>query len=1000
MLRATLACLHLLVLFGSIMVSLRPAQVIVGSRSLRVTLWVACLSICLGWLGWIPSQRILAQQAPAAEPTIAPGEGLTKPGLGDREALQFFETHVRPILIDHCLECHSEETEASGGLLLDRRAGWERGGDSGPAIVPGDAAASLLILAIAYEDPHLEMPPEGKLSDEAIGWLKEWITQGAFDPRTQPAAKKPTTGLTLERAKEHWAYQPFHLHPVPSVAASSWIDSWIDAALEKQPLIRSQPVPRAALLRRWMADLHGLIPTPEEIEAFEGDRNPDALERMVDQLLASPRYGERMARRWMDTVRFGESLTLRGFVFPDAWRYRDYCIEAFQSDLAWDQFLTEQIAGDLIETEDWRKQQRGSIAAMFWLLGNTNLEEQDKKQLDLDVIDEQLDVFGRAVLGQTLGCARCHDHKFDPIPTSDYYAMAGILNGSQVLEHANVSKWIESPLAVSDAMQRERQQLESERVSLQEQIQSIDAKLKPQQGSVPVDRLAGVVVDDAAAKRVGDWKPSSSVQPFVGSGYLHDGNSNRGSKTITFQPPSLAPGRYEVRLSYTHGDNRATNAMVEVFSADGQQEHRIDQKKAAPIGGLWVSLGTYRFEQDGQAYVIVSNVGADGHVIADAVQFLPESASDGSAGQVAAKGPEGDVKQNQSLQQTREQLQKQLKKLDQQLASFPRAMVLKPRPDAGDLTVMIRGSVHQPGPKVPRGFLRAVRWQSDHQPDVEEASIDRIDLARWVTDPRHPLTARVAANRIFSWVMGEGLVRTVDEFGTTGSPPTHPELLDSLAYRWVREGWSTKRLVRELVLSDAYARRSDLPEGRSQTQVDPENLWLARGAQKRLDAETLRDSLLRISGQLDLMMFGKRFPGQLEADYGFQSDSTARSVYLPAFRNAPSDFLLAFDLADPSSVVGQRSRTVIPQQALTLLHHPWVIEQSELAADRLLKQASESGQVVSLAYRTVLGRDPSDEELVVAKRFLGAAGDVSLDRQRLALLLQSLWASMEFRLLK
>jgi len=978
------------------MVSPRPTQAGSGSRSPRLTKWGVCLLTCAGWIGWIFPQAITAQQEPSPEPTGAPAAS----GQEDREALHFFETNIRPILIDHCLECHSEETEASGGLLLDRRAGWQQGGDSGPAIVPGDAAASLLMRAIAYEDPHLEMPPEGKLSDEAIGLLQQWITKGAFDPREQPAAKKAATGLPLERAEEHWAYQPFQPHPVPSVGASSWIDSWIDAALEKQQLVRSGSVTRAGLLRRWMVDLHGLIPTPEEIESFENDPSPDAQERMVDQLLASPRYGERMARRWLDTVRFGESLTLRGFVFPDAWRYRDYCIEAFQSDLAWDQFLTEQIAGDRIETEDWQQQQRGSIAAMFWLLGNTNLEEQDKKQLDLDVIDEQLDVFGRAVFGQTLGCARCHDHKFDPIPTSDYYAMAGILYGSQVLEHANVSKWIDSPLAVSDSMQRDRKQLESERIKLQEQIKSIDTQLKPQQGSVAVESLAGVVVDDAAAKRVGDWKPSASVQPFVGAGYLHDGNSNRGSKTITFQPPSLAPGRYEVRVSYTHGDNRATNAMVEVFSADGQQEHRIDQKKTAPIGGLWVSLGTYRFEQDGQAYVIVSNAGADGHVIADAVQFLPESGSDASASQAADNVPEGDTKKVESLQQMREQLQKQLKRLDQQLATFPRAMVLKPRADAGDLTVMIRGSVHQPGAKVPRGFLRAVRWQADEEHGTKKAPIDRIDLARWTTDPRHPLTARVAANRIFSWVMGDGLVRTVDEFGTTGSPPTHRELLDSLAHRWVREGWSTKRLVRELVLSDAYARRSDLPEGDSQTQDDPENRWLARGTQKRLDAETLRDSLLRISGQLDLAMFGKRFPGQLEADYGFQSDSTARSVYLPAFRNAPSDFLLAFDLADPSSVVGQRSKTVIPQQALTLLHHPWVIEQSVLAADRLLKQASESGQVASLAYQTVLGRDPSDEELAVAKRFLGETGQVPLDRQRLALLVQSLWASMEFRLLK
>jgi hypothetical protein len=367
-----------------------------------------------------------------------------------------------------------------------------------------------------------------------------------------------------------------------------------------------------------------LPPDPTILDAFEADSSPDAELRMVDRLLESPRFGETFARHWMDVVRYAESVTLRGFVLPEAWRYRDYLIEAFNDDRPFDQMIVEQVAGDLLTADDRHERTRQLVATSFLAFGNTNLEEQDKTQLEMDYIDEQLEVLGRAFLAQTIGCARCHDHKFDPIPTRDYYALAGIFRNTAAMEHENVSKWIELPLPVEPQRAAAFDQISTDVNKLTQKISALKKKKGDvdSKKSIAIATLEGVVIDDVDAKLIGAWVDGITVGGYVSGRYLHDGNQGKGEKSATFEPKSLPPGQYRVRMSYTPSGNRASNAKVVVFSADGEKTLRVNQQQN-PDEGVWVALGTYRFEKDGQAFVIVSNNDSDGHVIVDAIQFLP-----------------------------------------------------------------------------------------------------------------------------------------------------------------------------------------------------------------------------------------------------------------------------------------------------------------------------------------------------------------------------------------
>jgi hypothetical protein len=920
--------------------------------------------------------------------------------------LEFFETRIRPIFFEHCYECHGG-AQVKGGLRLNSLSGFLAGGDSGPAVVAGKPEESLLVEAVRY-DGSIQMPPTGKLPEEKIRLIARWVAMGAPAPRVS-AAKSKTTSIDLDARRQFWAYRPVKDWPAPEThngrESASPIDRFILSHLEAAGVSPQAEAERTVLVRRLYFDLVGRPPTPQEIDQFLNDTTTHAYEQLVERLLDSPQFGERWGRHWLDVVRFAESLTLRGFILPEAWRYRDYVIESFNSDRPYDEFVRQQIAGDLLPAESVEARQRNLIATTFLALGNTNLEEQDKRQLDMDVVDEQLDVLGKAILGQTIGCARCHDHKFDPIPIRDYYALAGIFRSTQLLEHANVSKWVELPLPLPTEDEAQFHKQEAAIAALQGRIADVrnqlvqleEAQLGRQAGPavVAASALVGIVVDDRQAKRVGTWQESQYSKRYIGDGYIHDLDQGKGEKTLSFVPELPRNGRYEIRLAYTAGTNRSDRVPVSVFSADGEKLHHVNMRQPPPLDGRWISLGQYGCEAAGQNFVLVSNDGTSGHVIADAVQYLP--VDDALAGQTsvdaAEKSPEDESPEIGSRRTELNRLEKELAERRNSARKRPMVMTVIERTEVTDAPIHVRGSVHSLGEVVPRGFLQVIRVPGQLPLPTNESG--RRELAAWITDRRNPLTARVMVNRVWHWLMGEGLVRTVDNFGTTGETPTHPELLDHLATRFAAEGWSVKKLVRSIALSAAYRRSSE--ESAIGRRIDPENRLLWRASRKRLDAECLRDAMLLVAGQLDWTAGGPTIRAGVTADFDYVDRDFRRSVYVPVLRNALPELFEVFDFPDPSSVVGRRNRSTVAPQALYMMNHPFVRERAAAAARRLLAERSQSTEeAIGVAFRETLGRMPSTAEAVLARQVVGTSVDHSGARGWTDLY-QVLFASLDFR---
>jgi hypothetical protein len=909
----------------------------------------------------------------------------------DPAALEFFEKKIRPVLAEHCLSCHSaaaaQAKKLKAGLYLDTRDGLLKGGDSGPAVVVGKPGDSLLIQAVHFTG-DTKMPPKGKLPAAVIADFEKWVAMGLPDPRTAAVARKQV-GMSVEDGRTFWAFKPVAA-PTPPAVKGDWakadIDRFILAGLQAKKLSPAAPASPEVLARRLYYDLTGLPPTPEQVDAFvaAAKRNPGAaIEELVDRLLASPEFGERWGRHWLDVARFGESLTLRGFVFKEAWRYRDYVIDSFNKDVPFDRFVREQVAGDLLPAATPEDRHRQLVATTFLALGNTNLEEQDKKQLRMDVVDEQLDVITKGFLAQTVTCARCHDHKFDPIPTKDYYALAGILRNAKAMEHANVSKWIEVPLPAPPEEEAKFKAHEKLVADLQAKIKTAKAKASPKTvaRAIPVTDIPGVVVDDAQAKKVGEWQHSVHSGHFIGDGYLHDQDKAKGEKTLTFQPDLPAAGRYEVRLAYSPGTSRSEAVPVTVFSADGEKTVNVDMRKPPPIDDRFVSLGEYRVEKNGQGYVIVSTEGTKGHVTVDAITFIPLD-KPLPKGTPRAKGEPNTVKA----------LEAELKHLQE--TGPKRAMVMTVVEEAKieDTKVHVRGSVHNLGEAAPRGFLQVATTGPAANLPADKSG--RKELADWIASQDNPLTARVYVNRAWHWLFGSGLVRTTDNFGVTGETPSHPELLDHLATKFVADGWSVKKLVREIVLSQAYQQAA---VNEAATTADPENRLFGRANRRRLEAECIRDTMLAVSGQLSPERGGPTFPATLAADYGYKDKTAAtrRSVYLPAFRNAFPEALEAFDAADPSTVTGRRNTSTVAPQALFLLNHPFPAEQATHAATRLLAEdLKDDAARLARAYRRALGREPTAGEREVAGRFLGKNEDRNA---AWAAVFHALFASADFR---
>jgi mono/diheme cytochrome c family protein len=925
------------------------------------------VSVLLLWVGSAPTPSFA--RAPEGEQEVR-----------SPQDLEFFEKKIRPLLTERCYSCHSAKAEKlKGGLYVDSHEGLLKGGDSGAALVAGDPKKSLLIKAVRWVDEDLKMPPKKRLTDEQIADLETWVRAGAFWPATDKAgAGKPRkqVGLTLEEGRKFWAYK------APRQAPGADIDRLILAGLAAQNLKPAPAADKAALLRRVTYDLIGLPPTPEEVDAFVGDASPDAYGKVVERLLASRQFGERWGRHWLDVARYAESLTLRGFIMKESWRYRDYVIDAFTKDVPYDRFIREQIAGDLLEAPTLDDRRRQLIAATFLQMGNTNLEEQDKKQLEMDVVDEQLDTIGRAFLAQTIACARCHDHKFDPIPTRDYYAIAGILKNARSLEHANVSKWLEVPLPSDGAREGEVKKQEEAIAALQAKIKAEKestpkGKASKATGALAVSDIVGVTVDDAKAEKVGEWKLSTFSGSYIGAGYVHDDAKGKGEKSLTFHP-DLTAGSYEVRFAYAPGESRATNVPVTILSADGEKMIVVNEQENPPIDGRYLSLGQYRFENN-QGYVIVSNEGTKGHVTADAVVFVPVDNIDQNKAGAKSPAQGGRLKE----------LEEELKKLQDSGPRRDMVMAVKEEKKIADVRIHIRGNVHTLGDLAPRGVLQVATLGA--APAMPATESGRRQLADWIAARENPLTARVMVNRVWHWLFGVGLVRTTDNFGTTGETPSHPELLDHLALQFVEDGWSIKTLIRRIVRTEAYRRASGRPG-----DVDPDNRLLGVANRRRLDAECIRDTMLSVSGRLRLdPPGGATYPASLNSDYGYKGASELRSVYVPVFRNALAEIFEVFDFADASVSTGRRNASTVAPQALYLLNNPFVLDQAKFSAKRLLSEglADDRDRAVR-AWRLALGRAPTEGEAAVALKGVAAA---PTPEQGWASVFHALFASVEFR---
>lgn len=774
-----------------------------------------------------------------------------------------------------------------------------------------------------------------------------------------------------------WSLAPLLETEVPAPkdasTARSDVDRFLLARLDREGLEPAGPADPHSLLRRVTIDLTGLPPTPRDIAEFVANPSDAAFVAVVERLLASSSFGERWGRHWLDVARFAESSGGgRSLMFENAWRYRDYVIDAYNEDRPFDVFLQEQIAGDLLPFETATQRNRQLVATGFLELGPTNYELQDKELLRMDVIDEQIDTVGQAFLGLTLGCARCHDHKFDPVPMRDYYALAGIFGSTEVLKPGNVSGWNEEEFVGerTQAWQAWRARV----VALEKQIakhRGANRRTRRATQRVDTSSMRGIVLDDVAAEKTGVWIPSTSVQGYVDLGYIHDENTEKGQKAVRFRPRFEVGGLYEVRVSYTPGSNRATNVPVVIEHAGGRKRVLIDQREEPSLDGAFVSVGRYRFEAGVQATITFSNEATDGHVVVDAVHLEPVDSL------VVPENREG---------RALAALQRELRSMKKAEPPRPqRAMAVRDGMVA-DSRLLRAGLVRARGERIPRGFLSTCGGEKPAIPDDQSG---RLQLAQWLTSPSHPLTARVYVNRVWHWLFGAGLVRTVDNFGARGERPSHPELLDWLARRFVQRGWSTKQLIRDLVLSSAYQQRVTESPSR-----DPENRLLSHFNRRRLDAEAIRDTILHISGELDPAQGGKTIRKMSQYDYAYVFDSRRRSVYVPRFRSNRLDLFDVFDAPDPSMVAGARNVSNVAPQALYLMNSAWVMHQAARAAAR---HFDDSGDVRMLnrAYQLTLGRPPSVDERRIAMRYLvGAQG-----AHKWSGLFQALFASLDFRYL-
>jgi len=822
----------------------------------------------------------------------------TAPGLFAQPAgdADFFESRIRPLFAQKCQACHSETH--MGGLQLDSREHFLKGGKSGPIVVPGDPNASLLVKALRY-DANPKMPPGGKLPADQIAAVETWVKAGAVWPKTEKTGP-PSYTITAER-RAFWSFQPVKPATPPNVKDSKWarteIDRFLAAKLEARGLHPVRPADRRTLIRRAAYDLTGLPPTAEEVDAFEHDRSPDAFAKVVDRLLASPRYGERMGRLWLDVARYSDDKldSERDNPYPASFRYRDWVIQALQNDMPYDLFVKAQIAGDRLPDHEKYEAALGFYA------------------LSPEMQDDRVDATTRAFLGLTVACAQCHDHKYDPIPTRDFYSLMGIFRNTNLHEIPLV------PKETVDAYKKQEGLIQKKEKELKEYVDAQSAQL----GLILASQTARYMLasdkdpalDQETLTRWTKYLASPEKQhPFLKDWYAAKTPEQRTKTAAEFQAQVLA-----VIADKAHVDDENHIRL-------GLNPSRDDLSKANLVSldrakfGLWEDMlgdrGVLHYPGD-KIDRFLSGVWLN-HV---------------------------------------KELRAQLAALKKDLPpAYPVLQAIADKEKPADQHVWIRGDQYNPGEVAPPHFLAIL---SKAEPERFDRGKERFELAEAIVSPSNPLTARVMVNRVWQQHFGYGLVRTPSNFGSQGDRPSHPELLDYLAGRFVQEGWSLKKLHREIMLTAAYGLSTENSE--RNYADDPDNRLLWRFNRRRLDAESLRDSLLCVSGKLDLKEGGPAVR--------LDKENNRRTVYAYISRRQLDPMLALFDFPNPNSTSEQRMETTVPLQKLFFMNSPFVMEQSKALASRAM--ASTDEERIAAIYRLVLQRNPTPEERKVAHEFIG-----------------------------
>ncbi|MFO0801959.1 MAG: PSD1 and planctomycete cytochrome C domain-containing protein [Gemmataceae bacterium] len=851
--------------------------------------------------------------------------------------IAFFESKVRPVFVDHCIACHGKEKQ-KGDLRLDSPAAILKGGENGPVVIPGKPDASPLIKAIRHKDPDLAMPPKGKMAEAPIAALTEWVAIGAPLPRD---AATPTGD-----AKAHWAFQPLK----PSATAS--IDALLLAKWKTAGLTPSPAADKRTLLRRVFLDLTGIPPSWEEVQAFEKDASPDAFAKVVDKLLASPRYGERWARHWLDVARYAD--TKDGVLMfgddrlrPFAYTYRDYVIRAFNEDVPFDRFVLDQLAADQVEKgEPWR------LAAMGFLTLGRMFDNNIH-----DVIDDRIDTVTRGLLGLTVSCARCHDHKYDPIPTADYYSLYGVFASSESPDVPPLldpsAKGPEAFEKAYAAKQAEIRKMETDQYALLlEAARSRAGDYLVRAATTEPDPLETAVFfmslgpDELRPPITAKWrgflaKRVNATDPVFGP--WHD--------LFALPPEKLAA---ESKAVFEKWKGRANPRVLEAL---GSAKLAGKEDVARAYGALLKKV----YDESKAAKA----------PMADADKPLLEVVTSKDSPAWFPKT----LTRNYMSRAEKDSFGGKLVELDRLAAKAKdapdRAMTMVDASELHDPHVFIRGNAARPGAAVPRQFLAAV--SAERKPFTHGSG--RLDLANAIIAKDNPLTARVMANRVWMHHFGEPLVSTPNDFGLRTAAPVQAELLDHLALYLRDNGWSLKKLHRYIVLSSAYRQSSfDRAECR---RIDPENKLLWRQTRKRLEFEAMRDALQFASGRLEEKLYGR--PSGSPDD----PNNRRRAVYALVDRQSLPGVFRAFDFASPDQSAERRPQTTVPQQALFGMNSAFVIEQAmSLAARPEVAKAAEPAAKVKAMYRLTLARDPDADEVRIGVAFVAAA-EKSTEKQAL-----------------